>query len=81
MSLEKTFIVQKLNQMKSYLTEAEPLLKLPIEQILSKTTNLRTLERLLQLIVDQALDINKHFIKELNLKISYDLQGTFIDIG
>lgn len=81
MSIEKAFLVQKLNQMKEYLAEAEPFLELSQQDILKEMTILRTLERLLQLIVDQALDINKHFIKEFNLKISDDLQGTFVVIG
>lgn len=81
MSIGKTFVIQKLNQMKGYLDEARPILGLPLSDILNKSTNLYTLERLLQLVVDQAIDINKHLIKELELRISDDLQGTFIAIA
>ena len=81
MTFTQSFIVQKLGQMKEYLEEAKLILALPVEEILGKPTNLRSLERLLQLIVDSALDINKHFIKELNLQISDDLQSTFIVLG
>jgi uncharacterized protein YutE (UPF0331/DUF86 family) len=40
-----------------------------------------TLEWLFQPIVDLMLDINHYLIKELNLKISEDLQGTFYILG
>ncbi|MCL5010977.1 MAG: DUF86 domain-containing protein [Patescibacteria group bacterium] len=76
-----TFINEKINRIRAYLQEIEPLLKLSKQEILDDITKLRTLERNFQLIVDEMIDINQHFIKELNLKISDDLEGTFRILG
>lgn len=39
---------------------------------------IRALERKFQLIVDEIIDVNTYFIRELNLNPSNDLQGTFV---
>ena len=77
MTFEKAFVFQKLEGISNYLAEIRDLLKFSDKQILNDYLKLRSLERLLQLVVDEMIDINQHFIGELNLKISEDLQGTF----
>lgn len=81
MVFSETFVKEKINKIRGYSKEIEPLLKLPRQKILDDITKLRTLERNFQLIVDEIIDINQHFIKELNLKISDDLEGTFRILG
>ncbi len=81
MVFDKTFIDEKIRRTRSYLEEIKPLLKFSIKEILNDFTKLRTLERNFQLIVDEIIDINQHFIKELNLEISDDLEGTFHILG
>jgi len=81
MTFQKAFIVQKLEQILGYLEETEELLKSSDREILSDSGRIHIAERLLQLIVDTIIDINQHFIGELNLKISDDLQGTFYILG
>jgi len=77
MTFEKAFIIKKLEELSGYAKEAEPLLSIPVEEILKDNLKVHTLERLLQLIVDDMVDINQHFIRELKLKVSEDFQGTF----
>lgn len=81
MTFEKTFVKQKLDQSFGYLAEIEDLFKFPDKEIKKDSMKLHTAERLLQLIVDEIIDINQHFIKELDLKIPEDFQSTFYILG
>lgn len=81
MTFQKAFIYQKLEEISDYLNEVENFLKYSNKEILSDSGKLHIAERLLQLIVDTMIDINQHFIRELNLKISEDFQGTFYILG
>lgn len=81
MTFDKNFVVQKIDIFFGYLMELEELLKFSNEEILKDSGKIHIAERLLQLIVDNIIDINQHFIKELNLKISDDFQGTFYILG
>ena len=81
MTFEKAFVLQKLEGISNYLAEIKDLLKFSDKEILDDYLKLRSLERLLQLVVDEMIDINQHFIRELNLKISEDFQGTFYILG
>ena len=77
MTLRKSFIIKKIELTKKYLAEAEVFFQHTDEEILHSPEKLHIAERLLQLIVDTVLDINKHIIKEQNLETPDDLQGTF----
>ena len=77
MTFKEKFVINKLNTIKNYLIELEDLLKFTDKEILSDLLKLHTAERLLQLIVDTIIDINQHFIRELNLQIGDDFQSTF----
>lgn len=81
MTFEKTFILDKLSEIKKYQTELKKLLESSDHQILNDFEKLHTAERLLQLIVDMIIDINQHFINELNLDMADDFQGTFYILG
>lgn len=81
MTFQKAFIVQKLEQICGYLKETGELFKFSDKEILADSGRVHIAERLLQLIVDTIIDVNQHFIGELNLKISDDLQGTFYILG
>jgi len=81
MVFSEAVISEKVNRVDGYLDEAKPLLKFSVQEILSDITKLRTLERNFQLIVDEMIDINQHFIKELNFDLSNDLEGTFHILG
>ncbi len=81
MTFEKTFVKQKLDRILDYLAETEDLFKFSDQKIKKDFTKLHAAERLLQLIVDEMIDINQHFIKELDLKIPEDFQSTFYILG
>jgi len=66
-----------LNKIEEYLKELQELLEFPDKEILADFTKIHTGERLFQLIVENMTDINQHFIKELDLKLTEDFQGTF----
>ena len=77
MTFQKEIVSEKLNRIDSYLAEVKLSLQIPAKDILNNTEKLRFLERNFQLIVDEIIDINQYFIKELGLDISNDLEGTF----
>lgn len=81
MTFQKAFILQKLEESVTYLKELNDLLYFSDEQIIADFSKMHATERLLQLIVDTLIDVNQHFIKELNIKISEDFQGTFYILG
>ena len=81
MTFQKSFIVKKLEELFGYLKEIDDFFALPDEEIIKDSGKLHIAERLLQLAVDTMIDVNQHFIRELNLEISEDFQGTFITLG
>lgn len=81
MTFQKIFVFEKMEEINGYLKETEELLKFSDEEILADSGRLHIAERLLQLIVDATIDINQHFIRELNLKLSEDFQSTFYTLG
>lgn len=81
MVFSESFVQGKIKKINGYSDEAKTLLKFSVQEILADITKLRTLERNFQLIVDEMIDINQHFIKELGFDISNDLEGTFHILG
>ena len=77
MTFQKIFVIQKLEGISQYLKEVKALLEFQDKEILADSGKLHIAERLLQLIVDTMIDINQHFIKELDLPLSEDFQSTF----
>lgn len=75
--LDRNFIEEKISLIEEYFYEMENIIKLDEEEILNDITKLRAMERDFQLIVDEMLDINLHFIRELDLKSPNDFQNTF----
>ncbi|MCD5396095.1 MAG: DUF86 domain-containing protein [Candidatus Pacebacteria bacterium] len=75
--LNKAFIEQKLDKIKNYYKELEKILEIEDSQIIENTINLRAIERIFQLIVDEMIDINLHLIRELNLSSPQDFQSGF----
>lgn len=81
MVFSKAFVSEKVKIAGSYLSEAKHLFRFSIKEILADSEKLHIAERLFQLLVDEIIDINQHFIKELGLNISNDLEGTFHILG
>ena len=63
--------------MQEYLNEIEEILKADEAAVVSDFRSLKALERNFQLAVDEVIDVNVHFIRELNLKTADDFQSTF----
>ena len=78
---DKELINNKLADLAGYYEELSDLLAEDTNSILSDHLKLHTVERLFQLIVDIAIDINTHIISETNLKAPDDYQSTFITLG
>ena len=76
--LDTITITNKLDGMRSYLSELQPLLVHDNEAIKNDLTFLRSIERLLQLIVDAAIDINTSIIASMELEGPDDYAGTFV---
>jgi len=82
MTFEKAFIIKKLELVAEHTQELSELLKAKDnEQLRSDSGSLHIAERLVQLIVDTMIDINQHFIRELDLQVPDDLRGTFTIMG
>lgn len=71
------FIRDKLEHIQSYYEQLEEACQYSITEIKEDFFKYRTVERLLQLIVDEMLDINNHFISRLKLRSPDDFQSTF----
>ena len=81
MVFSEIVVSEKVKRVDGYLGEAKHLFRFPAKEILADSEKLHAAERLFQLIVDEIIDINQHFIKELNFDISNDLEGTFHILG
>lgn len=79
--IDKNLVKEKIRNIQEYLSEIRSILTLSVQDVIGNIEKLRTLERNFQLIVDEALDINIHFIKEMNLKSPDDFQSTFEILG
>jgi len=77
MTFDQLFVSKKIEQIRNYIKEVEDFLNFSDRDILTDSLKMHVAERLVQLIVDTMLDINQHFIRELNLKTGDDFQGTF----
>lgn len=81
MPIDEETVKDKLTMIGEYITELEPFLKYSNKEISVDKSKLRSVERLLQLIVDEAVDVNSHLIAELNLESPREYRGTFIVLG
>lgn len=75
--LDKSFIEEKLKNIKEYLLEIEEILKADEKEIIKDFRSVKSLERNFQLIVDEIIDINIYFIRELDLSAPDDFQSSF----
>lgn len=82
MPINQTFIVSKIERLKDNLEKIKTkLAAMSDEEIIHSEEDLAVMERYFQLMVDYAIDINHHFIKEGSSSIPDDIQGTFAIMG
>ena len=79
--IDKQLIQQKTADIKGYLDELSPLLKEGVRRIIDDNLKLRAVERLFQLIVDTAIDINTHIITRSGFSVPDDYYSTFTELG
>lgn len=78
MTFDQLFVSKKLKDIEGYINEVKTdVLSFSDKEILDNSGRMHIAERLIQLIVDAMIDINQHIIKEKNLNIIEDFQGTF----
>ena len=76
--IDKVFIESKLSHIQAYSKELGDVLTYSDQQITGDFLKLRSLERILQLIVDEIVDINSHIIRHGHFQAPDDFQGSFM---
>ena len=79
--IDKLFIETKLSYIQAYFKELEGVLVYPDKEIQKDFLKLRALERILQLIVDEMIDINNHIIRYAHLRVPDNFQSSFLVLG
>jgi uncharacterized protein YutE (UPF0331/DUF86 family) len=79
--IDKLFVETKLSYIQAYFKELEGVLDYPDKEIKKDFLKLRALERILQLVVDEMLDINNHIVRYAHLRIPDDFQSSFLVLG
>jgi len=76
--IDKRFVEKKLSLIQAYHKELEDVLNYSDKEIKKDFLKLRALERILQIIVDEMIDVNNHIIRYANLQIPDDFQSGFL---
>jgi len=76
--INRTFVETKLSYIQTYYEELEGVLGYSDQEIKGNILRLRALERIIQLIVDELIDINNHIIRYAQLRVPEDFQSTFL---
>ncbi|MGH9339793.1 MAG: type VII toxin-antitoxin system HepT family RNase toxin [Acidobacteriota bacterium] len=81
MTIDRDVIESRLASLTQYLRELETIQGLSFQEYLSDFKNRRTVERLLQLIIETACDINNHIVLKTNHKPPSDHHRSFTRLG
>lgn len=79
--IEPVIVLSKLDFMMKYLDNLKRFESVTLEEYLADYKEQLVVERLLQLIIQVAIDVNKYFLKELQLEQPESNFETFIEIG
>lgn len=79
--LNKATVIRKLNKLKAYLNELRTFESLSWHDYSSNFHYRRAVERLIQLIVDVAVDINTHAVVNEGHNPPIDAYNSFLDAG
>ncbi|HHY34287.1 MAG TPA: DUF86 domain-containing protein [Firmicutes bacterium] len=74
-------IKRKLQKLSEYLDELEAMRGISLEEYLGDFRNKRVVERLIQLIVDVAVDINTHIVVGAGKPAPSDAYTSFIEVA
>lgn len=79
--VEPLVVKRKLQKMTEYLNELESMRNISLEQYLGDFRNKRVVERLIQLIVDVAVDLNTHIVVDAGQSVPDDAYSSFIEVA
>ncbi len=79
--VNKEILHRKLKKLNGYLKEIESFQNISFEEYMEDFQNRRTVERLIQLIVDVAVDINSHTLVDEGHMPPDDAFDSFIQVG
>lgn len=79
--IDSQLVKNKMADIQEYFSELDPLLQGEARMLIDDYLKLRTVERLFQLIVDTAVDINTHIIVESKFQVPDDYQSTFLTLA
>ncbi|QUL99292.1 MAG: DUF86 domain-containing protein [Candidatus Fermentithermobacillus carboniphilus] len=79
--VDPSVVKRKVKKMLEYLNELESMRDISLEDYLKDFRNKRIVERLIQLIVDVAVDINTHIIVDAGRPAPDDAYSSFVEVG
>lgn len=79
--IDKDLVMSKMSDLQESFEELRVILLEDARSIIDDHLKLHTAERLFQLIVDTAVDINTHIIIESQFHVPNDYQSTFLMLG
>jgi len=80
-TIEPVIVLNKLDFMTSYLDNLKRFASVTLENYLDDYNQQLAVERLLQLIIQVAIDINRYFLKKLELEQPATNYETFIEVS
>lgn len=81
MSLDRVFIEQKLELITEYVKRLTTVLTAPDGDISTDFYKFHTLERLVQLVVDEMVDVNTHIIRRSDIRTPDNFQSSFTSLA
>lgn len=77
--VKKDIVIRKLTRLKGYLQELSTYKSISWEEYIKAFQNQRTVERLIQLVVDIAVDINTHMLVDEGYAPPSDAYNSFLE--
>ena len=78
--IDHEMIRGRIKRLTSYIEELRPFAHMPYKEYMGSYLYIRTAERILQLMVDTAVEINDHLLVESGLPAPEDYNASFINL-
>lgn len=79
--IDRALVESKLDRLKQYLGELKPYAGMTFSEYMSSNEHYRTAERLMQLVVDTAMEINSHLLVESGKSAPDDYYSSFTQLA
>lgn len=79
--LDRALVRRKLTAISRNLADLEPIAGLSLQEYMSDRLRRKAVERLLQEVVDAAVDVNLHMLRTLDVELPGDYYTSFIGMG